>query len=70
MLFQLSVFCLLSEILNKPETIELPHGTRLRRISLLVLQEFFQEFDKDRSILGRLLFWSRKGDAKSMRLEQ
>lgn len=70
MLFQLSVFCLFSEILNKPESVELPNGDRLCRISTLVLNEFFQEFDKDRSILGRLMFWSRKGDAKSMRLEQ
>ena len=70
MLFQLSVFCLLSELLNlkKPETIPNwdVHGNRLKRLATIVLTEFFKEFDKDPGIVGRLIFWSRRGDAKSM----
>jgi hypothetical protein len=70
MLFQLSVFCLLSEMLNlkKPETIPHwdVHGDRLQRLATIVLTDFFKEFDKDHGILGRLIFWSRKGDVKSM----
>ena len=70
MLFQLSTFCLFSEILNTKGTKSLTHGERLHRICNIVLTEFFREFDKDRSILGRLLFWSRKGDVKSLQLEK
>ena len=70
MLFQLSVFCLFSELLNgkKPETIPHwdVHGARLQRLATIVLTDFFKEFDKDPGIAGRLIFWSRKGDVKSM----
>ena len=70
MLFQLSVFCLFSELLNakKPEAIPHwdVHGARLQRLATIVLTDFFKEFDKDPGIAGRLIFWSRKGDVKSM----
>ena len=54
--------------LKKPETIPHwdVHGDRLQRLATIVLTDFFKEFDKDHGILGRLIFWSRKGDVKSM----
>ena len=68
MLYQLSVFCLFSEILNNK--VAFPSKERLNRLCTLVLGEFFKEVEKDRGILGRVLFWSRKGDIKSLTLEK
>eukprot|EP01052_Picozoa_sp_SAG31_P008099 SAG31_NODE_400_length_16240_cov_5.159098_8_plen_820_part_00 len=68
MLYQLSVFCLFSEVLNNSS--KFPNKDRLTHLCNLVLTDFFKEVERDRGILGRVLFWSRKGDIKSLTLEK
>ena len=56
MLFQLSLFCLFSELLNHkhPERVRHwdVHGERLQRLAGIVLTEFFAEFDRDPAVAG------------------